>query len=187
MILPPLHLASLLDEFRYNMALISIENGVATTTNGHMVVKIELAKTTQLSEEQIKILDGKFIHMTAWKEIHNTEIVDFTDSEIVCKNKGIEKIYSYANPQGEFFSIKSLISEAVVSGSEAKSFISFNHKYLSIIGKIFKACTGSDNLVFNFNAGSKGAFITAYYESGVFAYLMPVFLENGQDSKYIIN
>jgi hypothetical protein len=55
--LPPIHLACVMDEFRYNMALIEIKNGVASATNGHMIVNIELAKHTDFSEDDLKKLE----------------------------------------------------------------------------------------------------------------------------------
>jgi hypothetical protein len=122
--------------------------------------------------------------MTAWKEIHNADYIVFHDDSIECLNDGIKKFYEYQNPQGEFFNLKTVIEDAVKDGSEAKEIIGFNPKYLTTLSKIFAHCGGTQ-LVFSFSKGSKGAFVYPYNESGMFALLMPIIIE--EPVRYVIN
>lgn len=77
--LKPLHLACANDDLRPNMFLIEIKNGIASATNGSIVIKTELSQTSLLTPEEIEILNDKYIHKEVWKEIYKCEFLEFDD------------------------------------------------------------------------------------------------------------
>lgn len=167
--LPPLHLACMNDDLRPNLKFIQIKNGIAQATNAYIIVKIILNETTQLDEEQIEILNGKYIHMECWKELHKAEQIEFTEEQINCWNKGIKKVYEYGEPNGEFFKIDTIIEDVKNAGESPQRIVGYNPKFISILQKIFDC----DTLFFSFS-GKKGTIVFPGQDMGMFALLMPI-------------
>lgn len=173
-ILNPLHLACIADEFRYNLRLIEIKNNIATATNGTILVKVDLTKTSNLLPEQLKIFEGKYIDMEVWKEIYKCDSLEVDDEFIRCNKDGITKIFEYSLPQGEFFKTDSIVLDLKESGESPVLTVGFTPKSLTIVSKIFQ----SDTLVMNFNGIDKGVFAHGGVDSGMFAVIMPQRIEN---------
>lgn len=172
--LKPLHLACTIDETRPNMALIEIKNGIATATEGHILVKIDLAKDCPWMDDTVlSLLDGKYIHCEVWKEIHKCESLEFMDDEIVCHKNGIVKKFEYSNSQGEFFNTNAIVIEVKEAGEEAQRIMTYNPKFIAVLHKIFK----SETLNFSFSPGRKGTVVFPAEYEGMFAILMPAYTE----------
>lgn len=180
--LNPLHLACLDDDDRPNLKLIEVKNNIATATNGSLLVKMDLTVTSKLTPGMIKILNGKFIHMHVWKEIVKCDSLELDDQNIICNKLGINKIFEYSMPQGEFFKIDNMILDIKESGPTERRVACYSSNSISIISDIFK----TDDLNFSFTKGAKvkgedgelreslkGTVVFPYSESGMFAILMP--------------
>lgn len=172
--LKPLHLACGDDDLRPNIRLIEIKNNIASATEGHILVKLDLTQTSMLQPEQLKTLDGKYIDKEVWKEIYKCDLLEFDDAHIICHKNSIKKMFEYATPNGEFFNINKIIEQAADDGVEAKTLISYNSKFINILQKIFQ----NESLTFSFSKGNQGTFVYPYEHSGMFAILMPQASEN---------
>lgn len=179
--LPPIHLACQDDEMRPNFRFIEIKKGIAHATNGNFLVKMELEKVSDLTNEQIELLNGKYIHMEAWKEIHKADIIEFTEDGFSCWNKGIKKVYEYGEPVGEFFTIDSVIVGIKSKGEVEVGRIAYNPKMIATIAKIFE----SNTLFFSFSGPSSGTVVYPSYDCGMFAILMPCMLDAESSSRYL--
>lgn len=166
----PLHLASSDDEMRPNLALIKIKNGIATATNGHIMVKIDLALCTELTEQQLKVLNDKNIHMETWKEIHKADWVQFFEDQIDCHKNGIKKTYYYSDAVGQLWDDNAIIIGIKDAGEEPKRIMMYNPKFITILDKIF----GESQMVFSFSKENKGTVVFPSNGSGMCAILMPM-------------
>lgn len=171
-VLPPMHLVCDNDELRPNAALIQIKNGCATATNAQIIVRVDL-KINSVYIEQFPCLEGKYIHMEVWKDIHKCESLEFAEDGITCHKNGIVKYFDYAIPNGEFFNIQSIIDQVKKDGEEEKRLITYSPKLISIIHKIFNSHT----LHFSFTKGNNGTVVFPDETSGMMAILMPAFAE----------
>ncbi len=179
--LKPLHLAALVDEMRPNMALIKIKNGIATATNGHILVRLDLTKTTLLEPDTIKLLDGKSIHAETWKEIHKADVLVFGETSIDCFKNSIKKTFYYGEPVGTLWDDEHVVLDVKKGGEEVKRIMSFNASLIAILKKIFE----SDTLHFSFSKGNLGTVVYPSHDSGMFAILMPVHVEGDDLNRYI--
>jgi hypothetical protein len=178
--LKPIHLVCVKDGAP-NMSLIEIFSGVAIATNGNILVTIDLKKTSpSIADEFINAIEGKFIHMEVWKEIWKCDELEADDANIYCWKNGIKKTFEYAEPNGEFFKITSLINEIKLNGEEAKKVIAFNPYFIAIIAKIFQ----ETSLVFSFSKEYRGTVVFPSYDSGMSAILMPVMLM--EEARYFV-
>ena len=180
--LKPLHLACHADDMRPNFRLIEIANGIAQASNGHIIVKLALRETSQLTEEQITMISGKYIDMEVWKEIHKCDQVDFDETTITCWKNGIKKMFEYGEPVGEFFKLDTVITQIRESGEDHVRAITYNPKLISIIHKIFQ----EDKLTFSFSPTGKGTVVFPYQESGMFAILMPMSCDPAETNRYFL-
>jgi len=108
-ILKPLHLACVNDDMRPNLALIQIKNGIAQATNGSIIVRLNLLECGYFSKEILSILEGKYIHMEAWKEAHKCDDLQVDEFGLHITKKGICKNIEFSTAIGEFFNIQSVI------------------------------------------------------------------------------
>lgn len=168
--LPPLHLACSADELRPNLQLIKIKNNIATATNGHMIVKLDLSLVTMFDVSVLEMLNGKNIHKEVFKEIHKCDSVQFFEDQIDCWNNGIKKTFYYSNADGELWDDNVIINEIKEAGEEPKRLMAYNPDYLNILQKIFK----TKQLIFSFTAGKKGTLVFPEDGSGMFSVLMPI-------------
>ena len=120
MILKPLHLACIKDETRPNMRLIEIQNNIATATNGTILVKIDLTLTSSIEPEVLKFLNGKFIDMETWKEIHKCDTLEIYDEQIDCYKAGIKKTFYYSQATGSFFNTNSIVEDVKTAGEDMR-------------------------------------------------------------------
>ena len=176
--LQPLHLACGDDEMRPNMMLIEIKNNIATATNGHMLVKIDLGIATNLQAEQVSMLNNKHIHKEVWKEIHKCDLLEIKEEQIDCWKSGIKKTFYYSQPNCEFFDTNYIIKD-VAESVESKEAMCYNGKLLTTLHKIFQ----TENIVFSFTEGNKGTIVYPYEDSGICGIIMPVMMSN--NNRYV--
>ena len=59
------------DDFRTGLHYISFANGYAYATDSHILVRARLTDISNFDEQDLSLLDGKFIHGNFFKEIVN--------------------------------------------------------------------------------------------------------------------
>jgi hypothetical protein len=115
------------------------------------------------------MLNGRYVHMEVWKEIHKCDTIELTEDTISCWKNGIKKTFEYGEPNGEFFSLDNIINNIKINGEEEKRMVAYTPKLISIIAKIFD----EETLVFSFSKGKLGTVVFPFEDSGMFAILMP--------------
>lgn len=91
----PLYLAcGLKDTFRESMHYIMFSNGYAYATDSHILVKARLTDISDFDEQDLALLDGKFIHANNFKKIVKSKGEELITSEaIVVKETEYEVAY----------------------------------------------------------------------------------------------
>lgn len=143
-LLPPLHLATGKDELSPNIHYIEVKRGIATATNGQIIVQVNLAETSQLSDEIIKALDGKLIHRDVWNAISDAEEIEVDDESIHFTKGGIIADVSTETAH-KFPDYQSIVKKIASAKFEKRSFLAFNPQFVVTAQKIFKS-----NLVLRF-------------------------------------
>ena len=169
-LLKPLHLACKHDDEHPNFSLIAIRKNTATASNGNLLVKLDLTKTSSLSAEDLETLEGKFIHMNTWKEIFKADELEFEPKAIHCHKNGIKKTFYYDTVavQKEFFQ-DDIVQEVMDLGQERKGVICHSAAQIENVHHIFQ----EDNLNMSFSAKNRGTVIWADGDKGMFAILKP--------------
>ena len=167
--LKPLHLICVEDELEPNKALISIKDGIASASNFWACIKLDLRLTSSLEQDQIDMLNGKYIHKEVWREIFKCDVLEFDDIQIICHKKGIKRTFDYSAGT-ESFVIDNAVLDVKSNGSEPKTEMCFNRSQLKIIGEIFQ----EPNLNFSFSKGGVSTVVFPYEDSGMFALATPV-------------
>lgn len=101
------------DDFRTEMHYISFANGYAYATDSYILVRARLTDISNFDEQDLSLLDGKFIHGKLFKEILNCKgnVTITADAIIVERN---ESKISYLLVTG----IKFPECEKAMAGSE---------------------------------------------------------------------
>jgi len=82
-----MHLACSNDELRLVMNYIYFNDGFAYSSNGHILIKNKLSEITELiSDDQLELLNGKYIHKTSFRKILEYDTVKIIESGIECKS-----------------------------------------------------------------------------------------------------
>lgn len=171
--LKPIHFVCEENQYQPNYALIEIENNFATCSNGCVLFRYQLMDSA-LKPEQIAILNGKFIHMNAWKEIWKCDELDFDDEFIYCSKDSIKTRFEYAQPQGTLFGFDSIITE--LPGQTPTEMIGITSKIMTALIKAFD-CT---QLTLSFSGNDQKGIAVYSAEEGQTSYavLMPVALNS---------
>ena len=77
------------DNFRTGMHYISFANGYAYATDSHILVRARLTDISNFDEQDLSLLDGKFIHGKLFKEILNCKgnVIITADAIIAERNE----------------------------------------------------------------------------------------------------
>lgn len=179
--LKSLHLACVVDENRPNLALISIKNGIATASNGNLLVRMDLTRTTTFEKDMLEFMEGKNIHCETWKEIQSCDSLVFGEKQIDCLREGIKKTYYYAEATGELYDAEKVIIDVKKSGQAERGVVSMNAENLVKLKKIFDC----DTLHFSFSKKNVGTVVYPSHDSGMFAILAHVETEGADMNRYI--
>jgi len=80
-----MHVCCSNDDFQYALQHIYFHEGKAIATEGHVLIIVPISEISTFPEEQIKLLEGKFLHFSQYKEILKYDFAEITDQGIVCK------------------------------------------------------------------------------------------------------
>ena len=77
------------DDFRKGIHYISFANGYAYATDSHILVRARLTDISNFDEQDLSLLDGKFIHGKLFKEILNCKgnVIITADAIIAERNE----------------------------------------------------------------------------------------------------
>lgn len=128
------------DEIRTGMHYISFANGYAYATDSHILVRARLTDISNFDEQDLSLLDGKFIHGKLFKEIINCKgnVTITADAIVVEKN---ECKISYPLMTG----IKFPECEKVLVGSEVtelKKEFGIKARFLNTLSEVMGADYG---------------------------------------------
>ncbi len=167
--LKPLHLACGNDDANPSTMLIGVKGNHATAANGVLMVKLDLTKTSSLRQEDIEMLDGKYIHKETWKSIHKCDELTIEKNAIHCHANGAKKTFYFEKANTELWD-NDVVVTVKEEGQEAKRTICHSAAQMDIISKVFQ----EDRLNQSFSPKRVG---TVVYpdapESGMFAILKP--------------
>lgn len=180
--LPPMHLACSADDLRPNMNCIHIEDGIATATNGYVLVRYDLREL--LEENVLEAMNGKLIHRNAWKLMCSMSALfvnldNITNKIYLNHFQHITDCRLHIPFVDDKFPNFHAVTADVFSGefTEAKVRISMNMKQLLIIDRILSHDVGNSNghqLRFWFSQNNKANVITIGENDNAVAMIMPI-------------
>lgn len=138
--LPPIHLACSDDEMRHSLMHVEVLDGIATATNGFILVRVNLLEHSLLDETVLQKLSGMYIHRDIWELLHNADNIFYGDNaDIITYIKGgVEaQIHLKGEKEVEYPDYQSIINKIANSKFDKKSFIAFNPEWFTIAKKIF--------------------------------------------------
>lgn len=136
-VLPPIHLACTDDELRIAMQYVKIKDGIAYATNTHLLACINLKHHSELSEDVIKELDGKYVHAETWASVMDADMIFIEGNEILY-SKGLIKARFEISDDINFPDIEIFIKESMNPEIVQLSKVSFNPLYVELLRKVFK-------------------------------------------------
>jgi hypothetical protein len=139
------------DELRPVLSCAYVEKGFIYVTDAYLAVRLNLSTFCELSDEEIRNLEGKFLHRNLLKHLESCDFVKFEQNQISCLYKGIKSKYEYTRDVGVFPNVNAVINE--LSPNPVDS-IGINPYYLLNIYEAFNISFGG--LIFRFNSKDKG-------------------------------
>lgn len=142
--LPPIHIACSDDELRHSLMYVEVLDGIATATNGFLIVRLNLAEHSSLDDVTLKRLSGRYIHRDIWHLLHDAENIFFSEQDDVITyiKGGVEaEIRLKTDVEIKYPDYHSLIEKIANTRFDKKSFIAFDPEWISVAKKIFGAQT----------------------------------------------
>ena len=97
-----MHLACSDDDLRPVMQYIYFKGGYAYASDAHILIKNKISEITELiTEDQLNILDGKYLHKSSFQKILTYDTIRITET-------GIECITGYSTIEFKFSTDESL-------------------------------------------------------------------------------
>lgn len=142
-ILPPIHIACSDDELRPSLMHVEVLDGIATATNTHLIVRLNLAEYSNLDDVTIKRLSGRYIHRDIWQLLHDADMISLSKDDIITYIKGgLEaEIRIKTDVEIKYPDYHPIISKIANSRFGNKSFIAFNPEWMTVAKKIFNSQT----------------------------------------------
>lgn len=89
------------DDLRPVLQNIYFNDGYAVATDCHVIVKQSL-KEHAFTEDEIKIMNGKFIHKQVFNEIFRFDVVKVTEDGFNCIKKQVKVLISFSEVDGKY-------------------------------------------------------------------------------------
>jgi len=121
------------DEMRDNLQYVLFKDGYLWATNAHVMIKQHLS-LHDFTEEEIKIMDGKCIHGSAFKLMKKFDIIEATEKGLLCKGD-YKVLFEYGSEDIVF----PVGFQKVMDFSESKiqiDEIGVNYDYINRIKKV---------------------------------------------------
>ena len=164
-----LHEICAIDGLRDSMEYVYFDEGNAVCSEGQIMAVFKIAEISTIKEEQIKLLEGKFIHRSAFKEMLKYDEILVESEFIIAKGKGFD-VRLPLKSDVKYPNYKKVIAH--VSGSKgSKERIHINSKLLDTL----QSCVGSAGSIINMAIGEEGMIVN-YPEKESYALIMPIMI-----------
>jgi len=134
-----MHLCCGDDSLRPVMSYISFKNGFAYATDAWVMVKNALNEISDFTEDEIKAMDGKFVHKKTYALLLKENIFSVSESGFECYTDGEKKVIPFAVLEGRF-----PICDSVLPSGEQVPIdrIGIDPTYLEILNKSLPGTIG---------------------------------------------
>ena len=161
-----LHEICEIDELRESMGYVYFDEGNAVCSDGYIVAVFKIAEISTIGQEQIELLEGKFIHRTTFKEMLKYDEIFIESEFIIAKGKGCD-VRLPLKSDIKYPNYKKVIAyNSDRKGSKER--IHINSKLLDTL----QSCVGSAGSIINMAIGSEGMIVN-YPEKVGYALIMP--------------
>lgn len=161
-----LHEICAIDELRESMEYVSFDEGNAVCSEGPIMAVFKIAEISTIGQEQIELLEGKFIHRSAFKEMLKYDEIFIESEFIIAKGKGFD-IRLPLKSDIKYPDYKHVIAR-ISSKKGSKERIYINSKLLDKL----QSCVGSAGSIINMAIGEEGMIVN-YPEKESYALIMP--------------
>lgn len=138
------------DDLRPNMQHVYFKDGYAYATNAHILIKESLATVHGFDEEQIKLMNDKYIHKNSFKYLKGAVVYTITENGIdaVYKN-GVALTIKFNNLDGFKYPDCSKVLDDAIKSTQDKKKEEFDLKLNPKMLKLFISClNGLEDAVF---------------------------------------
>ena len=157
------------DTLREAINHIYFDKGNAVCSDGHIMAVFKISEISNLSEEQIKLLEGKFIHHNAFREMLKYNEIVIESDFITAKGNGFD-VKIPLKSDIKYPNYKKVISDAIAyQGRKEKVVI--DSKLLDLLQR----CVGSTGSIINMSTGLQGM-IVGYPSMESYALIMPKYI-----------
>ena len=161
-----LHEICAIDELRESVEYVYFDEGNAVCSDGYIMAIFKISEISTIGEEQIKLLEGKFIHRTAFKEMLKYDEILVESEFIIAKGKGFD-VRLPLKSDIKYPDYKHVIAH-ISSKKGSKERIHINSELLDTL----QSCVGGDGSIINMSIGSEGMIVN-YPEKESYALIMP--------------
>lgn len=134
------------DEVRTILQYIYFEDGNLICTNAHILL-IQSLKEHNFTDEEIEILNGKFLHKNVFDAIYKHDYVTVNKKGFKCVTGEVECVYSFSeSPIGKYLEYKSVIPDGVY---KPLTQVGVNLKLLKLACKVTFSTLKAVNLGFS--------------------------------------
>lgn len=98
-----LHAACTISEMRPELAYITFRKGYAYASDGHMAARAKLSDITSFHPDELKLLEGKAIHMDNFRRLLNYAVANITDAGFEVNDQGRRLLIYFADQQTIMF------------------------------------------------------------------------------------
>lgn len=144
------------DHIRPVLSHAHIQNGYIYATNAHLLVKQKLETVHGMNVDEVKNLEGKFLHRELLRELEKYEVVRFEKEHIYALKSGVEAKFSYSSEPGKYPNCDAVIPR--IEGERSVEAIGFDHNILKNLVSAMTPFIGGHK--YSFSGPNKGIIVT---------------------------
>ncbi len=171
----PIHLSCGNDNMRPVMRCVYFEGDYMYATNAHLAIKAKIDKFSTFSPDEIKLLDGKLIKSTSFKNIFNADTVKVSESGFFDVENDIE--YKFTKMNIKFPDINKIFNERLTQVELPLGKIGLNSFFLNQLSRSMQGYRDSLNHLHLSFCGQTKAFLVEhphYTKEELCGIIMPV-------------
>lgn len=124
------------DDLRPSLGYILFDGGYMYASNNRVLVRNRVEDCCTLPDDQIRMLDGKFLHWRSYKEILKRDYIVVLEDGIKCCDGDWDVMYRFGNSDClKFPNVKKVINDVMASESCDVSKFSVNERLLAVVRK----------------------------------------------------
>lgn len=160
----PLHSICGNDDLRQALQYVYFENGFAYATDAYKIMKSALS-LHDFTEEESRLMNGKFIHKSAFAKLFKYNHVTATETGFSCIKNDVKCDIYYSDFDGKYPNCENLLQNYIEKGSSEIKQIGINPKYLESLCKLFvKDIVAANKFIFT---GENKGIIVLDHESSL--------------------